>query len=57
MAMSTIKEIQRLNDEELKRGISFEASWHWQYRSSSWIYVGGLYNQLSVGDVIAVFSQ
>ena len=57
MAMSTIKEIQRLNDEELKRGISLEASWHWQYRSSSWVYVGGLNNQLSVGDVIAVFSQ
>jgi len=57
MAMSTIKEIQRLNDEELRRGIALEASWHWQYRSSSWVYVGGLYNQLSVGDVIAVFSQ
>ena len=55
--MNTIKEIQQLNEEELKRGISFKGSWHWQYRASSWVYVGGLDQRLSIGDVICVFSQ
>jgi hypothetical protein len=56
-SMNTIKEIQQLNEEELKRGISFKGSWHWQYRASSWVYVGGLDQRLSIGDVICVFSQ
>ena len=32
-------------------------SWHDLYKSSSWIYVGGLDYGLTEGDIEAVFSQ
>ncbi|KAM0751740.1 hypothetical protein T439DRAFT_287580, partial [Meredithblackwellia eburnea MCA 4105] len=53
--ISTVKEIQRINELELQSGSS--ASWHDQYKDSAYIYVGGLPYQLTEGDVITIFSQ
>ena len=56
--MNAIREVQRINEEELKRGIAgTRASWHSQYSNSAWVYVGNLDFELVEGDVICVLSQ
>ena len=56
--MNTIREIQKINEEELRLGIAgTKASWHEKYSHSAWVYVGNLDNQLTEGDVLAVLSQ
>ena len=55
--MNSVREIQRLNEAELKAGTPLSASWHWGYRESSWVFVGGLAPTLTEGDVLCVFSQ
>lgn len=69
---SVVKEIQRINLNELKAGTS--GSWHDQYKGaviwlraaqsankiaidSAYIFVGGLHFGLTEGDVITIFSQ
>ena len=32
-------------------------SWHAQYKDSAYVYVGGLPNELSEGDIVIIFSQ
>ena len=55
--MNSIKCIQRLNEKELKLGISGEGSWHADYSHSAYIYVGGLPFGMNEGDIVTVFSQ
>lgn len=56
--MNVIQEINRINQKELQQGITnTPASWHNQYASSAWVYVGNLPLQLCEGDVLAVMSQ
>jgi RNA-binding motif X-linked protein 2 len=56
--MNTIREIQKINDQELAMGIAgTPASWHAKYAKSAWIYVGNLDHTLTEGDVICVLSQ
>lgn len=55
--MNVVAEIARINEGELKRGLKLEQSWHYRYKDSAWIYVGGLEPRLSEGDVLCVFSQ
>lgn len=56
--MNQIREIQRINEEELSRGIAgTPGSWHAKYSKSAWVYVGGLDVKLSEGDVLAVLSE
>lgn len=55
--MNTVREIQRLNELELERQTPPSASWHTDYASSAWIYVGGLPYELTEGDLIAICSQ
>jgi RNA-binding motif protein, X-linked 2 len=56
--MNTIREIQKINEEELKLGIAgTNASWHEKYANSPWIYIGNLDVSLTEGDVICVLSQ
>lgn len=52
-------DVARLNEQELERGIAgnLNASWHRDYRDTSWVFVGGLAPKLSEGDVICVLSQ
>ncbi|CAJ0571331.1 unnamed protein product, partial [Mesorhabditis spiculigera] len=57
--ITNIKNQNRLNERELKLGVSGDTSksWHKTYKDSAWIYVGGLSYDLSEGDMITVFSQ
>ena len=58
LTMNTIREIERINEEELSRGIAGTAgSWHSKYLKSAWCYVGNLSHDLSEGDIICVLSQ
>ncbi|KAJ1680114.1 glycosylphosphatidylinositol anchor biosynthesis [Spiromyces aspiralis] len=54
-----VKEISRINRNELKRtgGFNLDSSWHNQYKDSAYIFIGGLDYELTEGDVICVFSQ
>ena len=55
---SNMKNQMKMNKRELDLGMSNTvASWHYQYRNSAWIFIGGLNYDLTEGDVISVFSQ
>lgn len=56
--MNTIREIQRINEQELERGIAgTPASWHAKYARAAWVFVGNLDDALTEGDVLCVLSQ
>ena len=55
--MNTVREIQRLNEQELALGVTGSRSWHAQYARSAWVFVGNLAPELNEGDVLCVFSQ
>ena len=55
--LSKIKQIQRLNEQELNYKISYSASWHYKYRDSSYIYISGFPKEVTEGDLVIVFSQ
>ncbi|KAG7350471.1 RNA-binding protein [Nitzschia inconspicua] len=56
--MNTIREIEKINQQELDRNIAgTSASWHAQYANSAWCYVGNLDHELTEGDVICILSQ
>ena len=55
--MNVVREIQRLSEKELERGTPFEQSWHQQYNSSAWVFVGNMDYKLTEGDVICFMSQ
>ena len=56
--MNTIREIEKINKEELDRGIAgTAASWHTKYSKSAWVYIGNLDHELTEGDIICVMSQ
>ena len=56
--MNQIREVERINQEELKRGIAGTAgSWHAKYANSAWVFAGNLDYELTEGDVIAVLSE
>ena len=51
--MNTVREIEKINQQELERGIAgTPASWHAQYANSAWCYVGNLDHELTEGDVL-----
>eukprot|EP00520_Triparma_pacifica_P003187 CAMPEP_0118636260 /NCGR_PEP_ID=MMETSP0785-20121206/2524_1 /TAXON_ID=91992 /ORGANISM="Bolidomonas pacifica, Strain CCMP 1866" /LENGTH=97 /DNA_ID=CAMNT_0006527367 /DNA_START=169 /DNA_END=459 /DNA_ORIENTATION=- len=56
--MNTVAEIKRINQKELESNITgTSASWHEEYASSSWCYVGGLDGRLTEGDLICLMSE
>eukprot|EP01084_Bolivina_argentea_P223348 377916_1 len=55
--MNVVREILKINDLELREGISGPASWHCQYKDSAWVYVGGLCQELTEGDLLCIMSQ
>ena len=55
--ISKIKQIQRLNEQELKYNITDTASWHYKYRDSSYIFISGFPKEVTEGDLVIVFSQ
>lgn len=58
--MNVVKEIERINEEELKLGIYggiSKGSWHSKYKDTAWVFLGGFSYELSEGDIICVMSQ
>lgn len=55
--MNAIRQTALLNKRELENAIPSSASWHADYRDTAWIYIGGLPNDLTEGDVGIIFSQ
>lgn len=58
--MNVIKEIESITSRELEAGIIggiTSGSWHDKYKKSAWVYVGGLSEELTEGDIICVMSQ
>jgi RNA-binding motif X-linked protein 2 len=56
--MNTIREIEKINQQELDRGIAgTSASWHSQFANSAWCYVGNLDHELTEGDILCIMSQ
>jgi len=53
--MNVVREINKINERELDLGTT--GSWHDDYKDSAYIFVGGLHQELTEGDVIAIFSQ
>jgi len=66
--MNRVKEIERINAKDLQLQLAADTvgnagvwdvnkSWHAQYKDSAYVYVGGLADGLSEGDVIVICSQ
>ncbi|KAI9633919.1 uncharacterized protein MKK02DRAFT_13619, partial [Dioszegia hungarica] len=55
--LSSIQEINRINQRELELGLTGKGSWHHQYSDSAYVHVGGLSFEMTEGDVLAVMSQ
>ncbi|CCE86137.1 Piso0_005787 [Millerozyma farinosa CBS 7064] len=55
--MNAIKKINEINYKELENNISDSASWHADFRDSSYIFIGFLPQELKEDDVIKIFSQ
>jgi RNA-binding motif X-linked protein 2 len=55
--MNKIAQIERLNELEMKQGLTSKASWHDDFKDTCWVYAGGLPYELTEGDLIAIFSQ
>jgi RNA-binding motif protein, X-linked 2 len=58
--MNVVQEIKRINEEEFKRSIIggiTPGSWHEQYQSSKWVFVGNLATALTEGDVLCFMSE
>lgn len=53
--LTNMRNVKNLSKRELEH--LPQSSWHDEYRSSAWIYVGGLSYDLSEGDIMAIFSQ
>ncbi len=54
--MHTTKTIQNFTENELKSGVTGDASWHADYKDSAYIFIGGLNFQMNEGDISTVFS-
>jgi RNA-binding motif protein, X-linked 2 len=55
--MNSIRRTEALNNRELEDCTPVEASWHKDYADTAFIYIGGLDERLTEGDVITIFSQ
>jgi RNA recognition motif-containing protein len=55
--LTQIKATARASEREAAAGIGPGASWHAAFRHSAYIFVGGLPQNLTEGDILAVFAQ
>lgn len=55
--MNSIRRTEALNKRELENCTPVEASWHKDYEDTAFIYIGGLDERLTEGDIITIFSQ
>lgn len=49
--------INDLNQLELANKVPPEASWHNDYKDTSYVYVGGFPKEMTEGDLVILFSQ
>lgn len=54
---SQIRNISRLNQQELDNNIPISASWHQDFRDTAYIFFGGLPFDITEGDILIIFSQ
>ena len=47
----------KLRDAELAHNVPDSASWHQDFKDTSWVFVGGLHPNLTEGDVVCALSQ
>ena len=48
----------KMNEKELAAGVAgTKNSWHYEYKDSAWVFLGGLPYEMTEGDVICMFSQ
>ncbi|KAH3665659.1 hypothetical protein OGAPHI_003847 [Ogataea philodendri] len=55
--MNKVRKIQQLNEKELELGASIQASWHYEYADTSYIFIGNLPPEINEMDLLIVFSQ
>ena len=55
--MNQVLEIKRINERELKEGISASASWHAEYGGSAWVFVGNLPMDIRERDIENLFDK
>jgi RNA-binding motif X-linked protein 2 len=55
--MNGIRKINDINQKELAQNVSEKASWHYDYRDTSYIFIGNLPLLLVEHDIITIFSQ
>lgn len=55
--MNKIQHIQRITQKELQSLTSLKASWHYDYRDSAFVFVGGLNYSINEGDLVTILSQ
>ncbi|GMH86811.1 hypothetical protein TrVE_jg1949 [Triparma verrucosa] len=56
--MNQIAEVKRINEYELTHDLTgTSSSWHADFSSSSWVFVGGLPKNLTEGDVLCIMSE
>lgn len=55
--MNAIRKINDINLAELENGTSDDASWHYDYRDSPYIFIGGLPFDIQEPDILIIFSQ
>jgi len=56
--LTNVRNIKALNENDIKNGIfDHKHTWHSEYKSSAYIFIGGLPYDLTEGDVLCVFSQ
>lgn len=48
--------VSKLNEWEIDNALAGKVSWHFWYKDSTWIFLGGLPHELIKGD-LCVFSQ
>lgn len=55
--MNSIRKVNEINQRELANNVSDEASWHYDYRDTLYIFIGSLHTDLAEIDIIKIFSQ
>lgn len=55
--MNSIRKVNEINQKELANNVSDDASWHYDYRDTQYIFIGSLHTDLKEEDVIKIFSQ
>lgn len=55
--MNSIRQTEQLNKRELEDCTPVEGSWHRDYDDTAFVYIGGLDERLTEGDVLTICSQ